>query len=192
MTESSGEPRVYYEMESITYLNSDELPDGLFTVPSPLDQTRLPSPRLKQRTASSLIPITQVSDLPLYPAALPEGYWIDSLISLDYLLGGAEAGLPVPVFQLDVYGPGFDELISIIQMRSQDSGFGIEDVMLWKPGCVVFERGGWIVAIFGELSDEQCALLVGWIAEDPEAVEDLLRQTSARDLILTEAEYYNP
>ena len=116
---------------------------------------------------------------PLIPQWLPKGYMLNAISPLDY----SEAEMPMLVYQLELYNPFTDNVISVFETRSQE----LED--LFKAGKQVGETGyfvassdeGWLVAVFGSISQSQFDQIFDNLERDDDMAYEVISRTLSRE-----------
>lgn len=181
VVDGEGRARVYYEVEDIEYRKPGGLPDKLFQVPEATAPLQLPGvPEWGLRLLEE-----QAAPLPLFPAWLPSNYRVESLSLLRCPRGvpGQDCAL---VYQLEAYGPQLDDLVSIFQMKGGPQAKQSLAALSGNKGTgyIVREKDGWIVAVFGDLSQESLKRIADKLSHKPTRVEQLLEQTVMRDGIM--------
>jgi hypothetical protein len=170
--------KVYYQMESITYVRPSQLRDDLFTYAEPRAQQRLAPRRIGPPPGVS-------RELPLYPTWLPEGYRIEAISVLNYRPGEKDAeASPALIFQCQAYDAGND-LISIFQTRSLSADLDLSSNCN-QEGCgfAVRETDGWLITVVGPLKMDTLLKIADSLAPADDAVQALLSRTRDRDRVL--------
>ncbi len=116
---------------------------------------------------------------PLMPGWLPPGYHVNAISPLDY----SEGGSPLLVYQLELFNPNNENVISIFQTRSQE----LEE--LFTAGKSVGDEGyfvsstdsGWLVAVFGKISQSQFDQIFGGLEQDDDEALDMISRTLSRE-----------
>jgi outer membrane lipoprotein-sorting protein len=190
VSDTRGRRLVYYEMEAIEFKQAHQLRDELFEIPKNANQRTIPAPHAGNQQqpgapspkSSARVPTARDVELPLYPTWLPTGYRVEAISVLSYT--PADADSPVPVFQVEAYGPNND-LVSIFQTKSSGVSIKVSDTCN-DSGCgfVMREHGGWVITVIGTLNTDRMLKIADQLGDNDQRVLQLLRQTRERDRIL--------
>lgn len=213
VNDSNQQPRVYYKMEAIEYCSRDALKVSLFRRPTvsagqlrkaprieqlapsaavlnPQSEAEGAEPRLQVQRAPSKTAAEALAEpldyaLPLYPAHLPEGFYLEGLHLLDYKHarnGDLQQSL---VYQFDLFSPLSAQTLSVFLTQSEDFGLALDpEYKQADHGYILQQQGDWLVAVFGNVSPDVLLEVASGLESDSASVEELLTITQARDKIL--------
>lgn len=180
VTDRNGRTRVYYEMQSIEYRTAGSLPPSLFTVPRS-QMRNMPARPTSGAQLASLTPA-----LPLYPGWLPPNYRIGTVNLLS--CPRADDKDCALVYQLEAHGPRITDIVSIFQMQAEGAEQTIRSLSLSpNAGYVVMKNGPWVVAVFGDLQQEELAKVAKHLTRRDDRVRTLLEETRVLDRIREQA-----
>lgn len=116
---------------------------------------------------------------PLLPTWLPKGYRLSAISPLDF----SEAEQPLLVYQLELYNPFNEGVISIFETRSQE----LEELFMAGRGVgeeryfVSTSDDGWLVAVFGSISESQFDQIFESLERDDDEAHDLISRTMSKE-----------
>ncbi|MCB1186006.1 hypothetical protein KDL29_02470 [bacterium] len=207
MTAQDGRRVQFYEMESVEFLTSGEVPGDAFAIPAgrqaahapdvapPRADVNIPDqqadgagsleymPRSARKSAGSLEDEEQADmlrvPLPLMPGWLPEGYRLNEISPLDY----SEKDEPLLVYQLELYNPFNENVISIFETRSKklEELFASSDSMGDEGYFVSTNSDGWIIAVFGSISRSQFDQIFNALERDDDLALDVMARTQTKE-----------
>lgn len=128
---------------------------------------------------SDLVSVVQQIPFPLMPLWLPKGYQLNAISPLDY----SSDSKPMLVYQLELYNPFNENVISIFETRSQE----LEDLFI--AGKDVSSEGyfvgtndeGWLVAVFGSISQSQFDQIFDNLEQNDDEAYEMISRTLSRE-----------
>jgi hypothetical protein len=129
--------------------------------------------------ASESDSVVQRIPYPLMPKWLPKGYILNAISPLDY----SNEDKPMLVYQLELYNPFNENVISIFETRSKE----LEN--LFVAGKDVSSEGyfvgtkdtGWLVAVFGSISQSQFDQIFANLEQNDDEAYEMISRTLSRE-----------